>query len=72
MKGRPRPRADLKEPVPPATRAEPMMGTRNMLEQQGPAAVADWMKAQTQLLITDTTMRDGHQSCWPRGCALST
>jgi pyruvate carboxylase len=24
--------------------------------------VADWMKAQRQLLITDTTMRDGHQS----------
>jgi len=38
------------------------MGTRNMLEQQGPQAVADWLKAQPQLLITDTTMRDGHQS----------
>ena len=38
------------------------MGTRNLLEQKGPQAVADWMKAQKQLLITDTTMRDGHQS----------
>ena len=38
------------------------MGTRNLLEQKGPQAVADWMKAQRQLLITDTTMRDGHQS----------
>ncbi len=38
------------------------MGTRNLLEQKGPKAVADWMTAQTRLLITDTTMRDGHQS----------
>ncbi len=61
-KDRPRPPADLKLPRPPAKRAEPMMGTRNLLEQKGPQAVADWMKAQRQLLITDTTMRDGHQS----------
>ncbi|CAM3278083.1 pyruvate carboxylase [Paracoccus nototheniae] len=33
-----------------------------MLEEQGAQAVADWMAAQKQLLITDTTMRDGHQS----------
>ncbi|WP_299668309.1 pyruvate carboxylase [uncultured Ruegeria sp.] len=61
-KDRPEPRADLKEAKPPAPKAEPQMGTRNLLEQKGPQAVADWMKAQRQLLITDTTMRDGHQS----------
>ncbi|WP_158967497.1 pyruvate carboxylase [Chachezhania sediminis] len=61
-KDRPRPPADVKEPRPPALKAEPMMGTRNLLEQKGPQAVADWMTAQRQLLITDTTMRDGHQS----------
>ncbi|WP_171239716.1 pyruvate carboxylase [Ruegeria sp. HKCCA5491] len=61
-KDRPEPRADLKEAKPPALKAEPQMGTRNLLEQKGPHAVADWMKAQRQLLITDTTMRDGHQS----------
>jgi len=61
-KDRPRPSADLKDPRPPALRAEPMMGTRNLLEQKGPQAVADWMGKQRQLLITDTTMRDGHQS----------
>ena len=61
-KDRARPKADIKDPKPPAQRAEPMMGTRNLLEQKGPQAVADWMKAQRQLLITDTTMRDGHQS----------
>ena len=61
-KDRALPRRDLKDPKPPAHLAEPQMGTRNLLEQKGPQAVADWMKAQKQLLITDTTMRDGHQS----------
>ncbi|WP_299885686.1 pyruvate carboxylase [uncultured Ruegeria sp.] len=61
-KDRPEPRADLKEAKAPAPKAEPQMGARNLLEQKGPQAVADWMKAQRQLLITDTTMRDGHQS----------
>ncbi|OWU73069.1 pyruvate carboxylase [Phaeobacter sp. 22II1-1F12B] len=61
-KGRPEPHPDLKPAKAPKPNAEPMMGTRNLLEQKGPQAVADWMKAQRQLLITDTTMRDGHQS----------
>ena len=62
-KDRPRPRADLKAPRPPAASTDaPAYGTRNLLEQKGPQAVADWMKAQKQVLVTDTTMRDGHQS----------
>ncbi len=60
--GRPKPPAEAKAPKPPALKADPAMGTRNLLEQKGPQAVADWMKAQTKVLITDTTMRDGHQS----------
>jgi len=61
--GRVRPRADLKDPKPPVLRAEtPAPGTRQLLEEKGPQAVAKWMKEQKQLLITDTTMRDGHQS----------
>jgi pyruvate carboxylase len=60
--GRPAPAADLKAPIAPAKKAEPAYGTRNLLEQKGPQAVADWMKQQKQLLLTDTTMRDGHQS----------
>ncbi|NDW46828.1 pyruvate carboxylase [Ruegeria sp. PrR005] len=59
---RPMPAAEARAPKAPAKRGEPRMGTRNLLEQKGPQAVADWMKAQRQLLITDTTMRDGHQS----------
>ncbi|MFW8594734.1 pyruvate carboxylase [Cribrihabitans neustonicus] len=61
--GRAAPSPDLKEPRAP--KVEPgntPYGTRNLLEQKGAQAVADWMKAQRQLLITDTTMRDGHQS----------
>ncbi|WP_298857569.1 pyruvate carboxylase [uncultured Sulfitobacter sp.] len=61
-KDKPLPPATSRAPEPPASRAEPMMGTRNLLEQKGPQAVADWMGQQRQLLITDTTMRDGHQS----------
>jgi pyruvate carboxylase len=60
--GRPKPAAEVKTPRPPAPLGEPAMGTRNLLEQKGPQAVADWMRAQTKVLVTDTTMRDGHQS----------
>ena len=61
--GRPKPAADLKPARPPVktlTSWEP--GTRQLLDEKGPKAVADWMLAQKRLLITDTTMRDGHQS----------
>ena len=61
--GRPRPAADLKTPRAPQAPADaPPPGTRTLLETRGPQAVADWLAAQPQLLITDTTMRDGHQS----------
>jgi pyruvate carboxylase len=61
-KDRPAPPKEHKAPKPPAPIGQPEMGSRNLLEQKGPQAVADWMKAQKQLLLTDTTMRDGHQS----------
>ena len=60
--GRPKPHAEARAPKPPALRADPVPGTRNLLEEKGPQAVADWMAAQKKLLLTDTTMRDGHQS----------
>ncbi|MCA0960581.1 pyruvate carboxylase [Salipiger bermudensis] len=63
VQGRARPAADLKPARPPERRVEtPPSGTRTLLEEKGAQAVADWMAAQKQLLITDTTMRDGHQS----------
>ena len=41
---------------------EAKSGVRQMLETNGAKAVSDWVLAQQNLLITDTTMRDGHQS----------
>jgi len=61
--GRPKPPAQARAPRAPENRApDPRPGTRNLLREKGPQAVADWMKAQKKVLITDTTMRDGHQS----------
>ena len=61
--GRPRPPAQARAPRVPALRSDlPPPGTRQILDAEGPQAVADWMAAQKRLLITDTTMRDGHQS----------
>jgi pyruvate carboxylase len=61
--GRPRPPAEARRPRAPSPRRQTLeQGTRNLLEDHGPQAVADWMLAQQQVLVTDTTMRDGHQS----------
>ncbi|MEZ5778339.1 MAG: pyruvate carboxylase [Paracoccaceae bacterium] len=60
--GRPRPHAEARAPKLPTLRADPAPGTRNLLEEKGPQAVADWMMDQNKLLLTDTTMRDAHQS----------
>lgn len=61
--GRAKPPAEARAARPPvATLGEWSAGTRQLLESKGPQAVADWMKGQTRLLVTDTTMRDGHQS----------
>ena len=37
-------------------------GLKQLLDEKGPEAVRDWVLAQKKLLITDTTMRDAHQS----------
>jgi pyruvate carboxylase len=60
--GRPRPRAAGRELVVPKLNAAPRPGTRDLLLAKGPEAVAAWMLAEKRLLLTDTTMRDGHQS----------
>ncbi len=59
-KGSTRPHAEPK--VPHCSYDAPAPGARNLLEAEGPKAVADWMLAQDRLLLTDTTMRDAHQS----------
>jgi pyruvate carboxylase len=40
----------------------PPAGTRQLLDQLGPERFAQWMRAQERVLLTDTTMRDAHQS----------
>ncbi len=65
MKGRVRPAVI---PIPPAipprvTAADTVPeGTKQILDRLGPDGFAHWMKAENRLLITDTTLRDAHQS----------
>ncbi|PTK97326.1 pyruvate carboxylase [Staphylococcus haemolyticus] len=37
-------------------------GTKQLLDSKGPKAVADWVREQNDVLVTDTTFRDAHQS----------
>ncbi|MCI5039913.1 MAG: pyruvate carboxylase, partial [Donghicola eburneus] len=60
--GRVKPRSDINPRAPQLLADAPAAGSKTLLEDKGPQAVADWMAAQKQLLLTDTTMRDGHQS----------
>ena len=49
-------------PLPKLSTKRPDFGSRNRLLQLGPEGFAQWMLEQPQILITDTTMRDAHQS----------
>ena len=61
--GRPKPPAHALAPRVPELAVEaPPPGTRTLLDKEGPKALADWMLAQKRVLLTDTTMRDAHQS----------
>ncbi len=42
--------------------SEPAAGTKQKLDELGPAAFAKWMLDEKRVLLTDTTMRDAHQS----------
>jgi pyruvate carboxylase len=37
-------------------------GTRDLLHEMGPERFGKWVRGQKRLLVTDTTMRDAHQS----------
>src|SRR5699024_8223789 len=37
-------------------------GTKQLLDKHGPEYVANWLKDQEKVLLTDTTFRDAHQS----------
>ncbi|MGJ8572413.1 MAG: pyruvate carboxylase [Hoeflea sp.] len=61
-KGRPLPLADAAAPRVPHVEGDVQPGTKQLLDELGPKQFAGWMRAQKRVLITDTTMRDGHQS----------
>ncbi|KQT85177.1 pyruvate carboxylase [Aurantimonas sp. Leaf443] len=61
-KNRPKPSRDHAAPVAPLFEAPIQDGSRQRLDALGPKGFADWMLAQRGVLMTDTTMRDGHQS----------
>lgn len=51
-------------PVVPKFEApeQPLYGTKQLLDEKGPQGLCDWVLDQKKLLITDTTLRDAHQS----------
>jgi len=46
----------------PDPTGKPLHGLKELLDTKGPEAVSKWVLDQKKLLITDTTMRDAHQS----------
>ncbi len=62
VKGRPKPPADAAEPVVPFIDAAIKPGTKQLLDELGPKKFGEWMRNEKRILMTDTTMRDGHQS----------
>lgn len=56
--------SDLREPnIPEISYGQPHpRGSRDILLDKGPEGLAEWARRHRQLLITDTTWRDAHQS----------
>lgn len=48
--------------VPRIERPKNQYGTKQILDEKGPEGLVEWIKDNKSLLITDTTMRDAHQS----------
>ncbi|CDX23272.1 Pyruvate carboxylase [Mesorhizobium plurifarium] len=61
-RGRPMPKANAAPPVVPYLNGHIPDGSKQRLDALGPEKFASWMREQRQVLVTDTTMRDGHQS----------
>ncbi|MEJ8570503.1 pyruvate carboxylase [Microbaculum marinum] len=61
-RGRPRPKSDALDPVVPFVDGAVPDGTKQLLDSLGPEKFAGWMRQQERVLVTDTTMRDAHQS----------
>lgn len=64
VKGRKLPAQPMAAPaLPRLERSAPRPeGTRDLLQRLGARGFAEWMKAESSILLTDTTLRDAHQS----------
>lgn len=64
MKGRQIPKLPLSAPILPDVKLTTTLpeGTRDLLQKLGTKGFIDWIKNNHQALITDTSMRDAHQS----------
>jgi pyruvate carboxylase len=62
IKSRARPDKLDRAKLPPVAPGSAPSGTRQKLDELGPERFAKWMLEQQRVLITDTTMRDAHQS----------
>ncbi len=62
-RGRAKPPATARAPVAPYYPDSPVPdGTRQRFDSLGAKAFAEWMRNEQRVLVTDTTMRDAHQS----------
>lgn len=48
--------------LPAYVRGEMPRGTKQILDEQGPEGLSKWLQEQREVLFTDTTFRDAHQS----------
>ena len=62
VKGRPRPARLTNPKLPKLDLPAPAPGTKQKLDELGAERFAAWMLEQKRVLLTDTTMRDAHQS----------
>jgi pyruvate carboxylase len=63
MKGREAPKPSPAPLLPPIDLTQPPPpGLRDELKRLGPQKFAQWLKAQKKVFLTDTTLRDAHQS----------
>ncbi len=61
-RSRPRPANFAAARLPPGPLPPPVPGSKQKLEELGAEGFARWMLAQQRVLLTDTSMRDAHQS----------
>src|SRR3984885_12303576 len=62
VQGKALPAAFERAPLPRLSGSAPQAGTRQLLQKLGPQKFAAWTRKEKRLLITDTTLRDAHQS----------